>query len=602
MKLIESNILHTSPLPRIWLHGKEQTYEVPGEELKDAELLALLAQLCLESYDWNEHQFAARVAQLGGHSAETFHAKPGPLWWRLLTFVLLPLNYAIIFCWFVFLIELLVLTAALAVSLIAAYSIQPWFYDIVVYAVIAMVWAFKLAVAVGLLVAFCLAVNPRWASGRGFGFVAEDSTAILILCGSHKKHHLAINAMVWPWYRPRRHAGFVRAWRHISRDVKVWLERVMPKGGDIILTGHSLGAGLAQLAAYELPLAEKSRIKQVICFGSARIGSRKMRELYKQSAKPDLHLNTRHITHDDDAVPRLPPPLFYKHVGRGFELTSSGILVEGTAAPLWESFWEISDDVQSIWSGQKTATQLVAPFGHHQISSQGVLSLNNFGNYSADGARLLKFAQGVSFLRSMSQISAPLVTIVYYLSAAFYYYFRAFQKGFHDHKKELYSAALTLRAQLMREAPAARPRKPGPAPAPWPGGKLIDLNDGAYKKEGMSQSFKRGHFPKWRLDRANPVLTAEQSEEIDIRAKASFLNTGHILAAWARGHDIILERFKGDDYWNWHYAYGGSRDQAIEEIKQLLHLPLDDAASRETDIRPPAAPPLKPTSELPAAG
>jgi pimeloyl-ACP methyl ester carboxylesterase len=49
---------------------------------------------------------------------------------------------------------------------------------------------------------------------------------------------------------PRRHSGFDRAWRALRPQVLQWLESVRPTA--LVLTGHSMGAALALLAAHDL--------------------------------------------------------------------------------------------------------------------------------------------------------------------------------------------------------------------------------------------------------------------------------------------------------------------------------------------------------------
>ena len=84
-----------------------------------------------------------------------------------------------------------------------------------------------------------------------------------------------------------------------------------------------------------------------------------MSDRYKKSGgKEDgLHHCTRHFTHIDDAVPRLPPLPFYKHVGRGFLLHADGEVVEGQAAPLIDGFVAISEDIKAALRGRKPSAE-----------------------------------------------------------------------------------------------------------------------------------------------------------------------------------------------------------------------------------------------------
>jgi pimeloyl-ACP methyl ester carboxylesterase len=73
-----------------------------------------------------------------------------------------------------------------------------------------------------------------------------------------------------PAGRPRRHLGFLKCWKRLKPQVEQWLRQNWPEG--IILTGHSLGAALAQVAAIDL--CERWRIDAVIGFGAPLVGWR----------------------------------------------------------------------------------------------------------------------------------------------------------------------------------------------------------------------------------------------------------------------------------------------------------------------------------------
>ena len=77
----------------------------------------------------------------------------------------------------------------------------------------------------------------------------------------------------------------------------------------------------------------------VLAFGSSRIGGRTMRRLYKVRGKGALHRCTWHITHGDDAIPRLPPTRFFAHAGRGYLLSKTGELRLGKRPTLFEEYF-----------------------------------------------------------------------------------------------------------------------------------------------------------------------------------------------------------------------------------------------------------------------
>ena len=303
--------------------------------------------------------------------------------------------------------------------------------------------------------------------------------------------------------------------------------------------------------------------------------------------KPNLDWNTWHIARKGDSVPRLPPPPLYQHVGREFTSSEDGVIREIADPPYLFSFLNVYYDVRVILNN-----------GAFNLETER-------RKHTPDGLMARRIAEKLSFV---SYVPSPwnnivnIVVVIIVITGVFCYYVRAMITGFFKHAKELYYRTVGSRPDTVAPATKRQNSKPGPAPAPWPGGKLIDLNDGQYKPWGFGKAMKVSGFEHWREERAVSDLTAEKSEEINGRARGSFLDTGHVLVAWSRGQDIFLERFKGDDYWIWPYTNSGSQDQAIEEVKQLLQQPLDDAASRETDMRAPTAPSVKPTSISPATG
>ena len=78
---------------------------------------------------------------------------------------------------------------------------------------------------------------------------------------------------------PPRHQGFDEAWMILRPKIIAWLQRTEPT--TIVFTGHSLGAALAQLAAYDL--AAMFRIERVILFAPPMVGGRAFNEAYAQT-------------------------------------------------------------------------------------------------------------------------------------------------------------------------------------------------------------------------------------------------------------------------------------------------------------------------------
>ena len=98
------------------------------------------------------------------------------------------------------------------------------------------------------------------------------------------------------------HRGFKKALDDIWTDLYAYLESIRGRGCPIWMTGHSLGAALGTLAGdrYE-------NTQAVYTFGSPRIGNAVFSEKYKTSCY--------RIVYNRDIVARIPPPIFYRHVG-----------------------------------------------------------------------------------------------------------------------------------------------------------------------------------------------------------------------------------------------------------------------------------------------
>lgn len=111
----------------------------------------------------------------------------------------------------------------------------------------------------------------------------------------------------------RAHRGFYGAWLSVSKAVRNALGE--PReciGRKMYVTGHSLGAALASLCAYELAHRGYT-VSGVHLFGSPRVGDQGWAEHYEHWLG---HVTYRHVN-CCDIVPRVPPMWFgYRHVGK----------------------------------------------------------------------------------------------------------------------------------------------------------------------------------------------------------------------------------------------------------------------------------------------
>eukprot|EP00656_Telonema_subtile_P051315 TRINITY_DN686_c0_g1_i3.p1 TRINITY_DN686_c0_g1~~TRINITY_DN686_c0_g1_i3.p1 ORF type:complete len:306 (-),score=35.24 TRINITY_DN686_c0_g1_i3:31-948(-) len=99
------------------------------------------------------------------------------------------------------------------------------------------------------------------------------------------------------------HSGFYTAWSSLKDGIVAEVQSLLkaqPKAR-VFLTGHSLGASLAVLAAAELHFSHGIAIEAVYTYGEPRVGNAAFRDFYNQGT----HLSWR-LTHDHDPVPHLP--------------------------------------------------------------------------------------------------------------------------------------------------------------------------------------------------------------------------------------------------------------------------------------------------------
>jgi triacylglycerol lipase len=105
------------------------------------------------------------------------------------------------------------------------------------------------------------------------------------------------------WFRGGRvHRGFKDALEEVWPEIFPYMEKLADQGCKIWVTGHSLGAALAILAADRF-----QDVQGVYTFGSPRLGDREFQE--------NFQLQAYRVVNGDDLVSRVPPAAIYRHVG-----------------------------------------------------------------------------------------------------------------------------------------------------------------------------------------------------------------------------------------------------------------------------------------------
>ena len=127
---------------------------------------------------------------------------------------------------------------------------------------------------------------------------------------------LRIRPVVWPESAGNVHEGFALAMQAMRPQILKWIERVNPDLSKLILTGHSLGAAMATLAATIW------RPEWLITFGSPRVGDTAF-------VGTVVTKNIVRFVDCCDAVTEEPPEfLGFRHVGNPTYITRAGLLVD----------------------------------------------------------------------------------------------------------------------------------------------------------------------------------------------------------------------------------------------------------------------------------
>ena len=98
------------------------------------------------------------------------------------------------------------------------------------------------------------------------------------------------------------HRGFKKALDEVWHDLLVQIKWLDKNGRKIWMTGHSLGAALATLAADRY-----GKVQGVYTYGSPRVGD--------DTFKENFDVKAYRIVNNKDIVAQVPPPVKYKHVG-----------------------------------------------------------------------------------------------------------------------------------------------------------------------------------------------------------------------------------------------------------------------------------------------
>jgi hypothetical protein len=181
------------------------------------------------------------------------------------------------------------------------------------------------------------------ASGPGFGWVVQsvaDGIAIAAFRGTQSVDDWLHNLdFILAPYQPvpssgMVHAGFQLYYLTIRSSLLSLLTGLPSTCNRLILTGHSLGAALSELAAPDVLHNLNSRWQpEVQNFAGPRVGQNDFVNVF--DAQIDVCFRVVNIW---DLVPNIPPPLIFEHVGLAVTIDGGFTVNELQAHSLQQSY------------------------------------------------------------------------------------------------------------------------------------------------------------------------------------------------------------------------------------------------------------------------
>ena len=146
----------------------------------------------------------------------------------------------------------------------------------------------------------------------------DGDAALLVFRGTRptnlKDVEIDLELLPEPWPEGGRvHTGFAKQFQELRQGLREWHEHT--GGRRLLLSGHSLGAGLATLCATVL------KPNTLVTLGSSRVGDA---EFVSLLADTDVH----RFVNCCDVITRLPKMLGYVHVGEPRYIDRNGVLLD----------------------------------------------------------------------------------------------------------------------------------------------------------------------------------------------------------------------------------------------------------------------------------
>lgn len=108
------------------------------------------------------------------------------------------------------------------------------------------------------------------------------------------------------------HQGFLEGLTLVWDALKVHLAQILNNDRKLWLTGHSLGAAVATLAAERINRETGNSVQGLYTYGSPRVGDSNFKSRFDEKS---LAARTFRIVNNSDIIARVPPRVLYTHIG-----------------------------------------------------------------------------------------------------------------------------------------------------------------------------------------------------------------------------------------------------------------------------------------------